>query len=237
MRGRAAFERALLALQGPAPARCWRASRPAARPHDVHERRRAQCRRRAVLRHPLRLYRRGRVRDLGPRRRGRRGRAQPAGRAGSRSRSGSARATRCGSKPGSASTATISTRRRRRSRPVSPGRSASAAARRAAFPAPRDPAAQLAEGPPRKRVGIRPDGRAPAREGTEIVDAAGEPVGGSPAAASARRVGGAVAMGYVDAGLAADGTAARSWSCAASRCRRRSSPLPFVPHRYHRLTA
>ena len=32
---------------------------------------------------------------------------------------------------------------------------------------------QLAEGPRRKRVGIRPDGRAPAREGTAIIDPAG----------------------------------------------------------------
>src|SRR5712672_115372 len=32
---------------------------------------------------------------------------------------------------------------------------------------------QLAEGPARKRVGIRPDGRAPAREGTTIIDPAG----------------------------------------------------------------
>ena len=33
---------------------------------------------------------------------------------------------------------------------------------------------QLAEGPRRKRVGIRPDGRAPAREGTAIVDGSGD---------------------------------------------------------------
>ena len=33
--------------------------------------------------------------------------------------------------------------------------------------------AALAEGPARKRVGLRPEGRAPAREGAEIVDAVG----------------------------------------------------------------
>src|SRR5207249_7869503 len=36
---------------------------------------------------------------------------------------------------------------------------------------------QLAEGTHRKRVGIRPDGRAPAREGTQIVDEAGNKLG------------------------------------------------------------
>src|SRR5205814_8998920 len=36
---------------------------------------------------------------------------------------------------------------------------------------------QLAEGTARKRVGIRPDGRAPAREGTAIVDPTGSRIG------------------------------------------------------------
>ena len=48
---------------------------------------------------------------------------------------------------------------------------------------------QLADGPRRKRVGIRPDGRAPAREGTAITDAEALRSGGSRAAASARRSG------------------------------------------------
>src|SRR5271163_405942 len=37
--------------------------------------------------------------------------------------------------------------------------------------------AALAEGPPRKRVGLRLLGRAPAREGAEIIDVSGEPIG------------------------------------------------------------
>src|SRR5207248_10923048 len=36
---------------------------------------------------------------------------------------------------------------------------------------------QLAEGTARKRAGIRPDGRAPARDGTAVVDPGGAPVG------------------------------------------------------------
>ena len=57
---------------------------------------------------------------------------------------------------------------------------------------------QLAEGPPRKRVGIRPDGRAPAREGTAITDAAGNPVGRVTSGGFGPSVGAPIAMGYVD---------------------------------------
>ena len=46
---------------------------------------------------------------------------------------------------------------------------------------------ELADGPARRRVGIKPDGRAPAREGTEILRAARRPrSASSPRAASAR---------------------------------------------------
>src|SRR5437764_1607613 len=36
---------------------------------------------------------------------------------------------------------------------------------------------QLADGPGRKRIGIRPDGRAPARDGTAILDTSGKEIG------------------------------------------------------------
>ena len=77
-------------------------------------------------------------------------------------------AIRCGWRPGCRSTATTSTRPRRRSRPASAGRSASAAASRAALPVPQPILRQLRRGPARRLVGIKPEGRAPAREGTEI---------------------------------------------------------------------
>ena len=57
---------------------------------------------------------------------------------------------------------------------------------------------QLAEGTRRKRVGIRPDGRAPAREDTEIVDDAGSRLGKVTSGGFGPSVGGPVAMGYVD---------------------------------------
>src|SRR3546814_19153275 len=57
-----------------------------------------------------------------------------------------------------------------------------------------------------RRVGIRPEGRAPAREGTEIADMAGRPVGTVTSGGFGPTVGGPVAMGYVKAELAAEGT-------------------------------
>ena len=66
---------------------------------------------------------------------GRRGRARSRARCSPSPRSrppASARATRCGWRPGLASTATTSTRRPRRSRPASPGRSRRCGARRRA---------------------------------------------------------------------------------------------------------
>src|SRR5690242_6552425 len=66
---------------------------------------------------------------------------------------------------------------------------------------------QLAEGTTRKRVGIRPDGRAPAREGTAIVDPAGKPVGQVTSGGFGPSVNGPIAMGYVDAAHAAADTA------------------------------
>jgi glycine cleavage system T protein (aminomethyltransferase) len=92
---------------------------------------------------------------------------------------------------------------------------------------------QLAEGPSRKRVGIRPDERAPARESTPIVDTAGNPIGRVTSGSFGPSVGGPIAMGYVDAAHAAGGTAL-SVLVRGSPRPARVSPLPFVPHRYHR---
>jgi aminomethyltransferase len=92
---------------------------------------------------------------------------------------------------------------------------------------------QLAEGPPRKRVGIRPDDRAPAREGTAIIDAAGAPRGMVTSGGFGPSVGGPIAMGYVDAAHAAPGTALSLVVRDVPRPAR-VAPLPFVPTRYYR---
>jgi aminomethyltransferase len=92
---------------------------------------------------------------------------------------------------------------------------------------------QLAEGAPRMRVGIRPDGRAPAREATPIVDAAGNPAGQVTSGGFGPSINGPIAMGYVDTPHAADGTAL-SLLVRGSPRPAHITPLPFVPHRYHR---
>jgi aminomethyltransferase len=92
---------------------------------------------------------------------------------------------------------------------------------------------QLAHGAARRRVGIRPDGRAPARETTPIADAAGNPIGQVTSGGFGPSVNGPIAMGYVDAAHAIDGTAL-SLLVRGSPRPARVAALPFVPHRYHR---
>jgi len=92
---------------------------------------------------------------------------------------------------------------------------------------------ELTDGPRRKRVGIRPDGRAPAREGTEIRNAAGRAVGIVTSGGFGPSVGGPIAMGCVDAGHAAAGT---KLSLVVRDVPRPAqvAPMPFVPTRYYR---
>jgi aminomethyltransferase len=92
---------------------------------------------------------------------------------------------------------------------------------------------ELRDGAARKRVGIRPAGRAPVREGAEIVDADGQKIGTVTSGGFGATVNAPVAMGYVAARHAAPGTK------VATRGRRGDEPaevaaLPFVPHRYFR---
>jgi aminomethyltransferase len=92
---------------------------------------------------------------------------------------------------------------------------------------------QLAEGPARRRVGIRPDGPAPAREGTVILDAGGREIGRVTSGGFGPSVGGPIAMGYVEAAQATPGAALALVVRGAARPARVAA-LPFVPHRYFR---
>lgn len=65
---------------------------------------------------------------------------------------------------------------------------------------------QLKDGVERKRVGIQPEGRAPAREGTEVLDAAGKVVGTITSGGFGPSVDAPVAMGYVETAFATAGT-------------------------------
>lgn len=92
---------------------------------------------------------------------------------------------------------------------------------------------QLAGGVGRKRVGILPDGKAPAREGTEITDAGGAPIGTVTSGGFGPSAGGPVAMGYVDAAHAARDTPVNLMVRGKPRPAR-IAPMPFVPNRYYR---
>ncbi len=92
---------------------------------------------------------------------------------------------------------------------------------------------ELATGPKRTRVGIKPDGRAPARDGTEISDAANSKIGVITSGGFGPTVGGPIAMGYV-ATAAAKPDTALNLTVRTNTVPARVKPLPFVPHRYRR---
>jgi aminomethyltransferase len=91
----------------------------------------------------------------------------------------------------------------------------------------------IAAGTTRKRVGIKPDGRAPAREGTIVQDMSGHDIGRITSGGFGPTVGGPVAMGYVEAAFAAPGTQVqlivRDKPLLASIVK-----LPFVPNTFKR---
>ena len=91
---------------------------------------------------------------------------------------------------------------------------------------------QIAEGAPRKRVGLLPDGKAIAREGAEIA-IAGKILGKVTSGGFAPTLGRAVAMGYVDKAHSATGTK------VDLLVRGKPVPadivaMPFVKHAYYR---
>jgi aminomethyltransferase len=92
---------------------------------------------------------------------------------------------------------------------------------------------ELANGPARQRVGVRPDGRAPAREGAEIVSADGAPIGVVTSGGFGPSVNGPIAMGYVERTHAAIGTPI-SLMVRGKPLSARIVALPFHPHAYYR---
>ena len=96
--------------------------------------------------------------------------------------------------------------------------------------------AEIGAGPSRLRVGLTLDGRAPAREGAEIQDAEGRPIGHVTSGGFAPSLQAPIAMGYVDASAASENTPVqlivRGRALAA-----RIAPMPFVSHRYLRASS
>lgn len=92
---------------------------------------------------------------------------------------------------------------------------------------------QLADGPDRRRVGLRLEGRQPAREGAVLVAESGAEVGRVTSGSFAPTVGAPIAMGMVGVDSAAEGTV------LGAVVRGRTLPaqvaaMPFVPPRYVR---
>ena len=91
----------------------------------------------------------------------------------------------------------------------------------------------LANGPGRVRVGFRPDGRAPAREGAEIVSVDGRRVGVVTSGGFGPSVGAPIAMGFVDRAHSSVG-AAVALVVRGKALNARVVAMPFHPHAYYR---
>lgn len=93
--------------------------------------------------------------------------------------------------------------------------------------------AEIEGGASRRRVGLLVLEGAPAREGAQIVNAAGEAVGIVTSGGFSPSLGRPIAMGYVPVGLASPGASVRVVVRGkAQACE--VVPTPFVPHRYFR---
>ncbi len=93
--------------------------------------------------------------------------------------------------------------------------------------------AQHAQGPRRLRVGIRPEGRAPVREGAIIADGAGREIGIVTSGGFSPSLNAPIAMGYVASAHAAAGTAIQL-ALRGQMVPAQVVGLPFVPTRYFR---
>ncbi len=92
---------------------------------------------------------------------------------------------------------------------------------------------ELADGTRRVRIGIKPQGRAPAREGTQILSQTGENIGLVTSGGFGPSIDGPIAMGYVPPSFAKPGTAlqlvVRGKPLPATVV-----TLPFITRRFHR---
>lgn len=79
---------------------------------------------------------------------------------------------------------------------------------------------QMEKGTKQKRAGLKGEGKAPVREGAELVNCEGQSVGSVTSGGFAPSLNGPVAMGYVDSPLAEPGTSLRAMV--------RGKPLPFT---------
>ncbi len=93
---------------------------------------------------------------------------------------------------------------------------------------------ELGEGPPRRRIGLRPEGRAPMREGTEVfaAETGGGAIGRVTSGGYGPSIEAPMAMAYLPSGIAG-GT--QVWGdVRGRRLPATVAPMPFQPTRYKR---
>jgi aminomethyltransferase len=93
--------------------------------------------------------------------------------------------------------------------------------------------AELESGPAQKRVGLNVEGRQPVREGALILDGEGSEVGRVTSGTFSPSLQRPIAMGYVATPFAEPGTALKLEQ-RGKLFEATVTPMPFVPHRYHR---
>jgi len=108
-------------------------------------------------------------------------------------------------------------------------------ARAGGFPGADKVLAQLENGAPRRRVGLRPEGRAPVREGAPLFadSASSEQIGAVTSGGFGPSINAPVAMGYLPSSQAAIGGLVFA-ELRGARLPLRVSAMPFVPNTYKR---
>lgn len=91
----------------------------------------------------------------------------------------------------------------------------------------------IAYDPSRRRVGFLLDGKAPAREGSEIATLDGQIIGRLTSGGFAPSLGRPIAMGYAETAYAVPGTPV-SLMVRGKPLAAKIVPMPFVPHHYFR---
>jgi aminomethyltransferase len=93
--------------------------------------------------------------------------------------------------------------------------------------------AEIENGPPLKRVGLLVDGKQPVREGGRILDREGNEIGRITSGGHSPTLGRPIAMGYVATAQGTPG-AFLKLEQRGKLFQAQVTPMPFVPHRYHR---
>ena len=108
-------------------------------------------------------------------------------------------------------------------------------ARAGGFPGAQKILSQLETGAPRRRVGLKPEGRAPVREGTPLFadGASSERIGGVTSGGFGPSLNVPVAMGYLPSSQATIGGRVFA-ELRGQRLPLQISPMPFVPNTYKR---